>query len=141
MTTQDFSKYFNPAVTNLDFFITVDIPTAEKSGWDFTGLYEDAQSASGESYEKARKRVRKEWSIEVKIYGEKTKPSVLYCIKSFHNGNWEHSDLMDTGDAEKTIQDVIYWLENDKEEQVRDESWGENYTSQPAFAQFNTQAA
>lgn len=145
MKKQDFSKYFNSQVTNLDLFITVGVDTAEGSGWDFSDMFESARRRNEddetiETYDKARNRIRKNWSIEVKIYGEKATPSVLYCIKSWHNGNVECGGLMDTGDDEKTIQDVIAWLENGQEEQVRDLSYDDKDTHQPAFAQFNTQA-
>lgn len=147
MSKQDFSKYFNPAATNIEISTQVSVGTAEDSGWEFSDLYEDARrrdSETGEvveSYKAARERIRKEWSIEVDIVGPKEGPTVTYVVKSWHNGNVERGDRQDTGDAEKSIEDVIYWIENDKYENVSDYSYEEEgNTYQPSFAQFNTQA-
>ena len=131
-----FPKFFNPEVTDLDFHITVSFRTAHESGWDFSEWIERDRDEA-ETFSEAQERILNEWSICVTIRGKKNCPNVTYCCVE-PDGTHQHGQ--ETGDARKTVEDVIQWLSEKSQEIVRDfslECSGDTY--QPAFAQFKTQ--
>jgi hypothetical protein len=135
------SNSFNPAVEVLDISITVGIETADKTGWEFSDLYEQSRrrdNSTGdvvESYEDAAARIKAEWSMTVVIKGNPTAPKMHYYLESTNN---ECGDSQPTGDDEQTIKDVIQWLTDGVTEKVRDHSYDANNCYQPAFTQFAT---
>lgn len=141
MSQVNFSKYFNPEVTDLDLVVKVGLDTANDTGWEFQDEFENSRNHEiGETYDQAKERVRKEWTVVVTIKGEKANPTVLYYLQSYWKGNIESGDSQDTGDAEETIKNVIQWLTDGVQEEVYDRSWEDKgNTYQPAFAGLATQ--
>ncbi len=138
------SNPFNPAVETLDISVTVGIDTADKTGWEFSDLYEASRrrdNANGdvtESYEDAAARIKTEWSMTVVIKGDPKSPKLSWYLDSTNN---ECGDSEETGDDEQTIKDVIQWLTDGVTEKIRDHSYDANNCYQPAFAQFATMEA
>lgn len=145
----NFSHYFNPATTDLELYVTVSMATAEDSGWDYTEFYELSRKQNlndfgeteyHETYDEARDRLRTEASVRVILRGNKNNPEAKTYIVTYNGPNEECGDTEDAGDVEKTITDVIYWLEKTLTEKVKDLSFeNEGDTYSPAFAQFKTQ--
>lgn len=135
---------FNPSVETLDISITVGIDTADKTGWEFSDLYEASRrrdNSTGEvveSYEAAAARIKAEWSMTVVIKGDTNSPKLSWYLESTNN---ECGDSEATGDDEQTIKDVIQWLTDGVTEKIRDHSYDANNCYQPAFAQFATMEA
>ena len=132
-----FSKFFNPKTSIIEFRIQVSLDLADRTGWEFSDLYEECRQHK-EAYEDSMKRIRKDWSIEVRIYGPKSSPSTLFCVGSWYNGKIEWGPTKETGDDEQTIKDVIQWLTDGAAEAVKDFSYDKSDKYYPAFAQFNT---
>lgn len=132
---------FNPLVQTLDISITVGIETADKTGWEFSDLYEASRrrdNSTGEvieSYEDAAARIKAEWSMTVNIKGDPNQPKLSWFLTSTNN---EVGDSEPTGDDQQTIKDVIQWLTSGVTEKVRDHSYDTNNCYQPAFMQFAT---
>jgi hypothetical protein len=118
----------NPAVSNFNVSVQVEIKDLEKLGWEFSDYHSNAENALRLSYKKAQKYNYNKYIAEIRINGNGTT-----LVSWVNKETKEDTDWAWTGDNEATISDVEYLLRKGKV--AIDPRWDYSLDSNDCYAQ------
>jgi hypothetical protein len=102
----------NPAATEINFQVIVEINQLEKIGWYFDKYHENTANALEISLNKAKEYNYSKYIAEIRIYGDANNVKTDYTW--YNRERNERIDWKPTGDDAQTIKDVGSLIEREQ---------------------------